>query len=316
MMPEHTNQRSSAHVTSLLPAYLGDTLSPIEVERVRAHLATCAECRAELATWAAIRDVAQAAATPERIPSLALLKDVWARLDAGEASSALGPVGEDWWRSATWITLTIALVRAQMRLVQPRLWLASAMVMMVGWLIAATAWAGASASLVLPLVAPLVAAYGVSLIYGSEVDPFLEVVCATPISLRLLLLARLTIVFAYDAALALAATLALAALGRVGADTVWGVTQNWLGPMLLLSALALVLSQHIGSSGSISLALVLWVVRVVAATNDHVGLMSPAVARLLISVWSTNALTIGCALLCVAAALSSTSGRAQGWRMT
>jgi hypothetical protein len=195
------------------------------------------------------------------------------------------------------------VVRGQARLVQARTWLASALVMALGWVVAASSQEVVSAMLVLQLVAPVVAAWGVSAMYGPETDPFLEVVLATPVSPRLLLLARLTVVFSYDFVLALLATLGLTALGDGGG--VWSLTQDWLGPMLFLSTLALVLAQRLGPSGAMSVALLLWGARVGLAANGHIGLLDNHLALILASTWSTNALTVAGALVLLGVALVS-----------
>ena len=61
----------------------------------------------------------------------------------------------------------------------------------------------------LALVAPIVAAAGVAGTHRSRRDPAAELVAATPTSGRLLLLVRLTLVFGFDLALALAASAVL-----------------------------------------------------------------------------------------------------------
>jgi hypothetical protein len=198
----------------------------------------------------------------------------------------------------------------QVRLVHASTWLASALVMAIGWLVASTE--AASAALILQLVAPVVAACGVSLIYGPETDPFLEVIEATPVSPHLLLLARLTVVFGYDCALALVATLGLAALGEGGG--IWSLTQEWFGPMLLLSTLALVMAQRLGPSAAMSLALLVWGARIILAANEHIGLLDDHLAHLLAASWSTNALTVCGALILLGTALLSVGHRErQGW---
>jgi hypothetical protein len=217
--------------------------------------------------------------------------------EEGHAAHTLAPKRR-WMPSYVW-----KIVREQARLVQASTWLASALVMALGWVVAASSQEVASAVLVLQLVAPVVAAWGVSVMYGPETDPFLEVVLATPASPRLLLLARLTVVFGYDFVLALLATLGLTALGDGGG--VWSLTLDWLGPMLFLSTLALVLAQRLGPSGAMSLALLLWWARVGLAANGHIGLLDNHLALILASTWSTNALTLAGALALLGVALAS-----------
>lgn len=64
----------------------------------------------------------------------------------------------------------------------------------------------------------MIAAVGLALVYGPEVDPGLELALATPTAPRSVLLARMTLVFAYDLGLALAANAVVLA---VRGDVTW-----------------------------------------------------------------------------------------------
>jgi hypothetical protein len=143
-------------------------------------------------------------------------------------------------------TLTAAwpwlLLRAQVRVVRGELWLASALVLLLGALVtlALGRFPADAASLPFALLAPLVTAVGCAVLFGPASDPALELELATPASPRLVLLARLALVFAFNLALGLAGSAALAALR---ADVLlWPLVQAWLAPMAFLSALAFMLS--------------------------------------------------------------------------
>jgi hypothetical protein len=136
----------------------------------------------------------------------------------------------------------LLLIRAQLRVVRGEIWAASAMVLALGALVtlAMSAPGASAATLPFVFVAPLVAAVGVAFLYGPGVDPPLEIELATPVSPRLTLLARLTLVFGFDLGLGLVASLALAVMR---ADlTFWPLVSAWLAPMAFLSALAFLLT--------------------------------------------------------------------------
>jgi hypothetical protein len=322
-MGERNTGDESEHeegVRTLLPAYVGGALDALTRLRVEDHLARCPACCWEVATWRqagqVLRDESYVDVPPAHV--LAAVVEQITREEAREEGRMAHTLAKPYLlrhsRAAPrsrMVTYVWKIVREQARLVRGSTWLASALVMALGWMVAVSTEA-ASAALVLQLVAPVVAACGVSLIYGPETDPFLEVVQATPASPRLLLLARLTVVFGYDCALALAATLGLTVLGRGGG--VWSLTQDWLGPLLFLSALALVLAHRLGPSSAMSIALLLWGIRVALVANGHIGLLDSHLAQFLAASWSTNALTVSGALVLLGVALVSAHHQERrGW---
>jgi hypothetical protein len=113
------------------------------------------------------------------------------------------------------------------------------------------------------------------------------------------LLARLTLVFGYDLALAVAASAFLVWFGAAG--SMWILLGSWFGPMALLSALSLAASVWLGPGMALSVAMVVWVGRLLASRTT---LLMPGTAeRLAAQVWSTNAFTLGLAFVLVFAAL-------------
>jgi len=182
-----------------------------------------------------------------------------------------------------------------------RCWLASVLVMALAVALALTGGEGAGGE-VLSLVAPLVAAAGVAGVYGPQRDPAFEVLAATVTSPRLVLLARVTLVFGYDLALAVAASVVLR-LGGTGEGLVDLVTA-WLGPMTLLLALSLVLAMWIGPTLSMVAAGALWLVRALTiADPDPTGGWLADGMRV---VWATSPATgaVTLVLVLAAAALS------------
>lgn len=163
---------------------------------------------------------------------------------------------ETWWPGL--------LLRAQLRVVRREIWVASALVLALGTLVTLSVYgrAGFSALETLPLVllAPVVAGLGVACLYGPLADPALEVELAAPVSPRVVLLARLALLFGFDLALGLAGSLALAWLAP--GLSLWPLVLSWLAPMAFLSALAFLLAVLAVDAGvSITLCLGLWTVQ-------------------------------------------------------
>jgi len=89
-----------------------------------------------------------------------------------------------------------------------------------------------------PLVffAPLVAAGGIAFLYGDDIDPPLEILMTMPVSPRLVLLARLVLVFGFNLCLGILSSIVL--LGIQGEASLWALIISWLIPMTFLSTLA------------------------------------------------------------------------------
>jgi hypothetical protein len=109
------------------------------------------------------------------------------------------------------LTWLVQLVASQVPLVRREIWPASTVVMAIGAAVSLTTAGrvGATPGTALALLAPLAAALGIAMIYGEENDPALELALTSPTSPRLIVLARLVLVLAWDLGLAIAASLAL-----------------------------------------------------------------------------------------------------------
>jgi hypothetical protein len=293
-MTTHGTAAAHERVQEMLAGYAAGTVGEPERELVAAHLETCGECRGELATWQAVRTSVRSAAPAASAPGPELVTAVLQRAQQGDAepdtSRRLDPLAA--------FQQAGALLAGQVPVVRARLWLASALVMALGGALAAADTRG-TAGLVLAFVAPVVAAVGLAVVHGPRVDPNLEVALSSPTSPRTVLLARLTLVFGYDLALGLAASAALSATGSTGG--LWAVVGAWLGPMALLSAVSLAVSMWRGPNVAMGAAMVLWAARVVTLLPS--GGLPPAVQRVAEVLWSTNAATVGLALLIVVVAL-------------
>jgi hypothetical protein len=142
--------------------------------------------------------------------------------------------------------------------VQHEIWLASALVMLLGVVVTlAEQPTAAIGTLPLALIAPLVAALGIAFLYGPAAEPSLEIELAAPVSPRLVVLVRLLLVFLFDLALGLIGSIALV-MSHSG-WSLWPLVALWLAPMTCLAALAFLLSMLlIDPLISVSICLTLW----------------------------------------------------------
>jgi hypothetical protein len=277
----------TGHVTDLLPAYLNGTLGADECRRVGRHLEACAACQEELASW---RDVGRAATRtfgPVPAPPEGALAGALAEVRGEGHTRRFAPAGR--------VSLAWQLLLGQLPLVRREIWTASALTMALGCVVALLAESASAAGAALAVFAPVIAAAGVAFVYGPENDPSLEVALSTPTPPRLVLLARLVLVYGYDLALALAATGVLVVVkDGVG---LWSLIWTWIGPMLFLSALALVASLFFGPTPAIVATMGLWTTKIVASAYPEAPLAQPG-ADLLGAFWHTTPI-----LLTLAAAL-------------
>jgi len=290
------------HPTGALAEYAAGALDPPARSAVETHLAACASCRAALRGWTAVAGATVAPVAAPPAPA-ALVRAVVSR-------AALAPQAPPGRRRG--LRFAAQLLRAELRLVRPSVWLASMLVMACAVAAVAVGDHGTAAP-VLSLVAPLVAVAGVAGVYGPQRDPAFEALAVTATSPRLVLLARVTLVFGYDLALAVAASAVL----KLAAPQV-GLVElviAWLGPMTLLSALSLVLAMWIGPNVAIAVATGLWLLRV--GTVVGVPELSDGwLAARMQQVWATSPGTVAVtlALLAAAVALSRRRGRPRdGW---
>jgi hypothetical protein len=153
-------------------------------------------------------------------------------------------------------TYPVALLLSQMRVIQREIWVASAFIMLIGVLV--TLSSVNEPLLSFASLAPIVAAASVAMLFDSDFQAMLDVEEASRASARLLLLARLTLVFGFNLVLALIGSLILAFFDS---ETVLlPLILSWLAPMTFLSGLAFFLSITGGNTlfaGGFSL--ILWI---------------------------------------------------------
>lgn len=286
------------HPTAALAEYAAGVLGTRERTTVETHLIACSSCRTALVGWTA---VAAATGTPMEAPPSAP-----SVVRAALTRAALAPQAPPVRRRG--VRFAAELLRAELRLVRLSVWVASILVMACA--VAAAAGGRGTGATVLSLVAPLIAVAGVAGVYGPEREPPFEALAITSTSPRLVLLARVTLVFGYDLALAVA----VSAVVRLVATEVGLVDLiiAWLGPMTLLLALSLVLAMWIGPNVSLGVAAALWMLRV--ATVGIPELSGGWLAARMQEVWATSPGTVAVtlALAATALALSRRPGRPRG----
>ncbi len=276
-------KRESSHPLDLLSDLVAGTLPPAEAAGVRAHVDECATCAAELAAWR-VTAVALRERGLRATPSAGLPDHIAAAIGAESNMAA---------RTRRRVSWLFRFVAAQLPVVRRDIWPASAVVMAIGAAISLVPTRGAPGG-ALGLFAPLAAAIGIAMIYGQDNDPSLELALAAPVSPRLVVMARLVLVLAFDLILAVGASLVLAVVN--GPSVALPLIGSWLGPMLLLGCLSLALSLALGTVTAIAIAGALWVVRALEVTDGPVLQRLAGLAPAIDAIWQTSLLTLGLAV--------------------
>lgn len=221
--------------------YAADQLDEAARLRFEKHLAGCAECQADLGLWRAVGKEIRASDSAERLP-------------VNLAERALQQIHQP---SAPRLAFrrVFQLLHSQTFLVQREMWPATAAVMALGVMVALVS----KHAEFIYFVAPLIAAASLSILFGPEHDPAHELALTTPTSPWKLLLARLSIVSAYNLVLVLIALLVLMIAFPPG--FLGTLALGMLAPMAFLSALALLLSIWIGTNNAIAISYLLWLVQ-------------------------------------------------------
>jgi hypothetical protein len=199
-------------------------------------------------------------------------------------------------RSTRTGVMLLWLLRAQLRVVQHEIWLASAFVMTLGVLVTLANRPDISTEMLpLALIAPLVAALGIAFLYGPAAEPSVEIELATPVSPRLIVLVRLLLVFLFDLALGLIGSVALVIAHSEW--SLWPLVALWLAPMTFLAALAFLLSMlFVDPLISVSISLTLWGLQVLRVFPPFAALPSWLSGDLQPWLWLTAVLCTGLAL--------------------
>jgi len=272
----------------LLPFYAAGGCTPQQKSEMDAHLSGCPECQSELVMWKAVSSEIETSnhevTTPSVIPDLALKR-----------IHAPNPL-------ATALRQSWQLVRAQLYIVQSELWSISAIVMLIGVLVAVVA----RRDMVIYLLSPLMAASTLAMLYGPDHDPADELARSTATSPWKILLARMSIMSSYNLLLGLVASLGL--LLFVKPDMLGTIILGWVGPLAFLSSLALLLSVWWGTGIAIVVTYGLWMAQYVSFKTISIWLPSPIWSSFLTAYknfWHEPLLLVGLAFLLALIALWS-----------
>jgi hypothetical protein len=255
--------------------YAANQLSKTERAAFEVHLAECAECREELKMWAAVAE--EISASNAAVTAPVQLAD-----SALEVIHRPSTLMRSFRRAAY-------LLKSQSFLVHRELFPASAAVMALAVIVALLS----KHIEVMYFIAPMVAAATLSVLFGAEHDPAYELILATSTSPWKVLLARLSLVSAYNLLLVLGVAAVL--LIFIPADILGMMIFGWLAPMAFLSALALLFSLWIGTGNAIAITYLLWMVQYIPYKFISNWMDSPAwasVTSVYQQFWQNSALLL------------------------
>jgi hypothetical protein len=156
--------------------------------------------------------------------------------------------------SLAWLLDT---TRAQVSILRPTFWLASAAVTLLGVYLE-LASRNKDSALFLRALGPLLAYLGISAVFRGVGLRTVECEIACPPSPLQLTLARLVVVLGYDVALGLCLSVVGWLRAMHGGAGFLAVTVHWLMPLLLVAGLALVLSLRVPAALAAALAYGCW----------------------------------------------------------
>jgi len=243
--------------------YAANQLDEAERLRFEKHLADCAECQADLRLWKMVAEEIVASDSAEPAP-------------VQLADRALEQIHRP---TAPRLAFrrVIQLLRSQAFLFQREMWPATASMMALGVIVA---WISGHAEFIY-FIAPLIAAGSLSILFGPEHDPAHELALSAPTSSWKLLLARLSIVSAYNLTLAMIAILVLMIAFPPG--LLGTLALGMLAPMAFLSALALLLSMWVGTGNAIAISYILWLLQSIPYQSIGAWTISPAWSSVLLA---------------------------------
>jgi hypothetical protein len=132
------------------------------------------------------------------------------------------------------------LFRAEMQLMRAELWIASILVTVIGILLTETVNSTQQPFMTFVDIAPVMAALGVAFIFNLNSEPISEIILACVTSIRVILLARMTLIFCVNLLLGILGSVFLVVLNTQ--LSLWPLVAAWFAPMAFLSALAFFLA--------------------------------------------------------------------------
>jgi hypothetical protein len=223
--------------------------SPGRADLFKRSSENCPDCRKEMEGWLAVSRAVRAGVR-ELQPSLPPLSGV-VKANA-RRPSRLARISAAWsliWAQRSALAGTGAL---------PTAGLAIALGMLAAWILHSRGevWLALPFFMLAPLLSGLAGAY----LQALEADPVYEIVSATPTPPGALFFARLTLALGGLGGMLVLASWLIAALlnPSAGPPFAWSLIAAWLGPLLVLSALATLLSMIWGPLPASVVCLALW----------------------------------------------------------
>lgn len=236
--------------------YAANQLDAVERAEFETHLLGCEDCQADLQLWSLVSDEISAADSAAPAPPHLAESALEVIHQPSKLTRAINRTGQ--------------LLRAQSFLVHREMFPASAAVIALGVIVALIS----NHIEVVYFIAPMVAAATLSVLFGAEQDPAYELILATSTSPWKLLLARLSLVSAFNLLLILLVAAIL--LFFIPPHVLGALIFGWLAPMAFLSALALLLSLWLGTSNAIAITYIIWVSQYMPYKSIGVWIASPA----------------------------------------
>ncbi len=238
------------HYLDEIPLYAARQLEASQVSKLEEHLKECTLCQEELTFWRSVSCEIKAMNTvvipPKNLTELALTHILEKEQTERKPFSAFLKFSKAFQQAFN-------LLRAQSYLIRREVWPTSLGIMALGVMIALLS----NHINAIVFIAPMVAAANLAMLHNPENDPAYELVVATQTSSWKILLARLSIVSAFNLVITLVASIALVSI--IPPEFFGQLILSWLAPMAFLSALALLLSIWLGTSNSIVISYVLWI---------------------------------------------------------
>ena len=230
--------------SELLPDFITGNLTKKDSHAITNHIKECEQCQKDLEFWqllsSEMNEMNQQIEPPELLRDQILIK-------IREPRNFLHSVRH-----------TFLLIQTQSRFIHHEIWLTSFLIMVLGIL----AGLISGHSEILRILIPFISALTLAIIYTPDKDPAFELVLALPNSPRQILLARMVLTYSFNFVLAFCANLCLM---DIMPDVIFGqAILDWLGPMMFLSALALVLSIYLGFEIAIFISYSIWLLQFAA----------------------------------------------------
>jgi hypothetical protein len=241
----------NTHPDDLLPFYLNRTLNAAQGAEVERHLETCPDCRARLAEWRRLSSAVGRHSSQNMARERAALPPLSPLVAASLRRRPPLPEAVHAAAHLIWVQRHILVHEWMLPLL--------AGFILLAFLASFISWGQAVEWVIFPFVAvfPIAAVLLTALLHISSDDPAYEIIAAAPTPPGTLILARQTLAVGSLCLVALAGSGGLAAIGEP-ALPILHLTAAWLGPVLLLSSLATVLSLRLHPQAAAAILLILW----------------------------------------------------------